>query len=305
VCSYHGLCISCIFHFCFLISYTFRQETAASISHLVSLLSCGGGSKPQNLRVLDLCTGTGCIPLLFHHDFHAYKPKLNKNTSLQLVGVDVSQRALSLAKENRDLQLHAQAQQIVFAHKQRSRALQEMRFLQADVLRGERDAEPHSPPGVLAALRIKSRTTGFLKLDILISNPPYISSTDYVRTTARSVRDYEPKLALVPPTSQDTRTADGDAFYPRLLEIAIQVEAKVVLLEVADLAQAERVATMAAESGHWQGIEIWRDEPGAVSASIETTTVAKQIVRIRGSGNGRSVFLYRDQGKSWLSRDWV
>ncbi|KAI5207605.1 hypothetical protein E4T38_03318 [Aureobasidium subglaciale] len=137
--------------------------------------------------------------------------------------------------------------------------------------------------------------------DILISNPPYISPQAFKHTTTRSVKRYEPKLALVP-NSLDAKThADneiGDVFYPRLLDIAKQVEAKVVLFEVADLEQASRVAAMAHKQAIWTGIEIWRDDPAHRTSSEDTTTPTG--VKILGTGNGRSVLLYRGDAEIWL-----
>ncbi|GMK55696.1 hypothetical protein CspeluHIS016_0207520 [Cutaneotrichosporon spelunceum] len=61
-----------------------RPETAHIIEHLASLLP----SRP--LRVLDLCTGSGCIPLLLAH----LRP------DLIAVGVDISEDAVALSNEN-------------------------------------------------------------------------------------------------------------------------------------------------------------------------------------------------------------
>ncbi|KAK4987911.1 hypothetical protein LTR66_007466 [Elasticomyces elasticus] len=95
-----------------------------------------------------------------------------------------------------------------------------------------------------------------------MSNPPYISPLEFDNTTSRSVRNFEPKIALVPPSDAALSGIDqGDVFYPRLLAIAEEVGAKLVLLEVADLTQARRVATMAYKQRVWDGIEIWRDDP--------------------------------------------
>ena len=85
------------------------------------------------------------------------------------------------------------------------------------------------------------------------------------------MRKYEPKSALVPPSppfpypNSTTRnilpptTDPGDTFYPCLLEIAVQVSAQVLLVEVADMQQAVRVAGMVVggrERGNWKGCEI-------------------------------------------------
>ncbi|KAL2031247.1 hypothetical protein VTO58DRAFT_106598 [Aureobasidium pullulans] len=138
--------------------------------------------------------------------------------------------------------------------------------------------------------------------DILISNPPYISPSAFNRTTTRSVKRYEPKLALVPKdadASQYPGIDPGDIFYPRLLEIAKQVDARVVLFEVADLEQAGRVAAMAQQQNIWTVIEVWRDNPSQADdyGGSEQTSVATGI-KVLGRGNGRSVFAYRGGAKA-------
>jgi hypothetical protein len=135
--------------------------------------------------------------------------------------------------------------------------------------------------------------------DILISNPPYISPSGYWKTTTRSVRGYEPKLALVPPfTIRRDDTQQGDMFYPHLLEVARDVEAKIVLLEVADLEQAHRVARRARSLEIFDGIEIWKDDP---SASSDASTEEDEFSLV-GKGNARSVLCWRGAGSAWLGK---
>ncbi|KAJ8608996.1 hypothetical protein MRB53_039355 [Persea americana] len=179
-----------------------RQETAASITCLVERaqkhfahLRKGNGS--AELRVLDLCTGSGCIPLLFQHEFINNCPAVK----LDCVGVDISTQALSLAEENRKLQL---AESLSRKDHASVAALQCVQFLQADIFNTE------NMKNVQAAL----------KTDILISNPPYISRQQFRTITARSVRKYEPRLALVPEQNMASSTEDGDQFYPRLWQVA-------------------------------------------------------------------------------------
>ena len=174
-------------------------------------------------------------------------------------------------------------------------------FLQVDVLREEVLAESTGPPPLLAALKNRSKDGQLPRSDILISNPPYISSKDYSRTTYRSVRDFEPKLALVPPTANSQPSQyDGDLFYPRLLRIAEQMDTKILLIEVADLKQADRVASIAVEQGIWDGIQVWRDDPADRSATAEVAMVNGDSIPVVGSGHGRSVFAYRGEGTAWL-----
>ena len=121
------------------------------------------------------------------------------------------------------------------------------------------------------------------------------------------MRKFEPKTALVPPepvamsyTGRDAPDRDiaiGDAFYPRLLGVAENVEAKLLLVEVADMEQAKRVATLAVKGGHWDECEIWRDWPDqGVTSRPDTLRIEGKLVRVVGEGQGRSVFLSRAGG---------
>lgn len=108
----------------------------------------------------------------------------------------------------------------------------------------------------------------------------------------------------MPPSSSgesEQVVEDGDLFYPKLYDIARSLGTKVLLFEVADMEQAMRVAAMAGE--HWDGVEIWRDDPGAIGCEGEYVDVGSQVqrsIRVVGRGNGRSVVAYRGEGKEWL-----
>lgn len=137
--------------------------------------------------------------------------------------------------------------------------------------------------------------------DILISNPPYISPNAFNHTTTRSVRAFEPKTALVPPAGSGISDVEqGDAFYPRLLKIANEVEVQLCLFEVADLDQAIRVAHMVRDSGSWDGVEIWRDCPELADESDEDCL--HDGFEVIGQGNGRSVVCWRGRGSEWIGR---
>ena len=103
----------------------------------------------QNPRVLDLCTGSGCIGLAIARRVPDAKVTL----------ADVSPAALRVAKKN------------VAAQHLGGRVF----CVQADALR------PAAP---------------FLgKFDLIVANPPYITTAE-MEQLDRSVRDYEPRLAL-------------------------------------------------------------------------------------------------------------
>ncbi len=86
----------------------------------------------------------------------------------------------------------------------------------------------------------------------------------------------------------------GDIFYPRVLEIAEQVGARVVLVEVGDMEQAVRVAGMVLMKGRgvWEGCEVWRDWPAA-GGDGEVVEIKGEKVKIKGEGNGRAVLAWK------------
>lgn len=278
------------------------------MSYLARLVAHGrdsAGETNRRLRILDLCTGTGCIPLLFHHEY--YSLPHTGDDSIEFVGVDVSPDALSLAQENLIHQIARQRGSEGSDAVKRTRSLNSIGFVQADVLKSSRDPLPeHNPasdgPQPLLEALDRLNSDGPVHFDILISNPPYISPKSFLSTTSRSVRKFEPPLALVP--SAPARLSDveiGDYFYPRLLEIAEQVTAKAVLFEVADFEQAERVARDALLSNRWSGVEIWRDDPAGRVATRENFKGSGRSVLVRGKGNGRSVVAYRSEVVAWFA----
>ncbi|KAK5137010.1 hypothetical protein LTR08_001019 [Meristemomyces frigidus] len=273
-----------------------RQETAASVTHLAQQLSKKRKGRPSDLHILDLCSGSGCIPLLFHHEFYAQPG--NEHCKLHMVGADISVQALELARRNQKSQIAAQSKRVTA----QTTSLAAMRFLHADVLLSEAANAIHAPIGVVEALQQLTNTRPTPAYEVLISNPPYISSQAFRTTTARSVRNFEPKLALVPDNPSSAPSAlDGDVFYPRLLALADQLRTEIILFEVADIDQAQRVATLLARQSTWRTVEIWRDEPGATSDEADHVLLdGGESVPVRGAGNGRSVFAYRGAAAAWL-----
>ena len=137
--------------------------------------------------------------------------------------------------------------------------------------------------------------------EILIANPPYISPKSFDRETSLSVRRYEPRMALVPAENYiapggfgDVVVGDqaiGDVFYPRLLDISSQTRAKLVILEVADIAQAKRIACLALNRNIRAQCELWRDWPGQASTTQEIIQLQGKSVRVVGQGHGRAVVI--------------
>lgn len=172
------------------------------------------------MRVLDLCTGSGCIPLLLC--------RLWPPGSTRAVGVDISPDAVRLACDNavRTGAVAGQAPQNVFAP------------LQGDV----RD------PGLL--LRLDP------PFDVITANPPYIPLHVY-HTLPSSVRDYEDPRALI---GDRDDLAFYRAIAALLARDGVLADDAVVALEVGhDQAHAVVHIlrnTPALRLGH---IEIWND----------------------------------------------
>ncbi|WEW61900.1 hypothetical protein PRK78_007398 [Emydomyces testavorans] len=271
-------------------SYTFR--TARLI--LSQLTARSSSTVP--FRILDLCTGTGCIPLLLHSLLAPSIPNLT------IAGIDISSQALSLAKRNL-------AHNIAQGHLL-PRAKQDVHFLQADVL--------HETSAIIPPLQRLLSTESHAERsstqwDVLISNPPYISPLDFGNgTTKRSVRRYEPALALVPPPltssypqphrshgsefDKDARmTAQQDSFYPPLLDIAAHVGARLAVLECGDPAQARRIVRLIARKGRSGSpgselkAEVWKcDDLGGEDVFASNEDIADSDQK-----GARAVAIYR------------
>lgn len=119
-----------------------RQDTEILVEKCIELV------KESNVKVLDMCTGSGCIAVSLAH----YCPES------RVVGCDVSQDALSIAKVNSE----------------RNGVQNRLELRWGDLfeaLGGER---------------------GF---NIIVSNPPYIE-TNVMTELQNEVKNYEPHLAL-------------------------------------------------------------------------------------------------------------
>lgn len=129
-----------------------RQDTEILVEEVLRQLHDG-------MRILDMCTGSGCILIsLLHY-----------SNGCESVGVDVSPDALKVAKENAE------------------------RILSCE-LACVGDAVCFSGDRVtLVESDLFTNVTG--KFDRIVSNPPYIKS-DVIDTLMPEVREHEPMLAL-------------------------------------------------------------------------------------------------------------
>ncbi len=121
-----------------------RPETEEMVTWLIDIIK---QEKVGSLKILDMCTGSGCIGLALAHNF----PKS------QVVGVDINPMAIELASENKKINSIVNAKFI------------------------------------LSNLYDKLKSDQF---DIIITNPPYLSHTEYDEVSD-SVKKWEDEKALV------------------------------------------------------------------------------------------------------------
>lgn len=131
-----------------------RQDTEVLVEEALKNLHDG-------MRILDLCTGSGCILLSL----------LQYSNDCVGVGVDLSVEALAVAREN-------------YARLRKERPEMEAVFLDGDLF-GALDGWTASG----------GREAGSPRFDIIVSNPPYIE-TEAIGTLMPEVREHEPMMAL-------------------------------------------------------------------------------------------------------------
>jgi methylase of polypeptide subunit release factors len=157
---------------------------------------------------------------------------------MAVLGVDLSTAAIELA--NRNLKHNLQRGLLS------SRARSEVHFRRGNVLSDQSSGVP-GVEEVLRDVSLHGCPSG--SWDVLISNPPYISPSSFRDgTTARSVRIFEPTLALVPPTGardpEARNRSQGDLFYHRIVALSFKLRPRLAVLECGDRVQAERVVAI-------------------------------------------------------------
>ncbi len=161
-----------------------RQDTENLVEEVLRNLHDG-------MKVLDLCTGSGCILVsLLHY-----------SNDCQGVGADISEDALAVARRNAERLLGREAL-----------AGDGQEFAQAGE-GAERENCPGSGQGAAGEGRVRFVRSDLFagiagKFDIIVSNPPYIVR-DVIPTLMPEVREHEPVLAL-------DGGEDGLAFYRRI-----------------------------------------------------------------------------------------
>lgn len=195
-----------------------RQDTEVLVEEVMKHLHDG-------MRILDLCTGSGCILLsLLHY-----------SNDCEGVGTDLSPQALAVARENYERLLTARPEM-------------RARFLEGDLftaLESGKESD-HAATG--------ERDLSRKRFDIIISNPPYIE-TGVIDTLMPEVREHEPLTAL-------DGGADGLVFYRRIVkEAGACLNGGGMLFFEIGCGQAEAVCGLMAEAGFCE-IQVVRDFAG-------------------------------------------
>lgn len=126
-----------------------RQETEILVEEVLKYLHDG-------MRVLDMCTGSGCILISL----------LRYTNGCRGLGVDISPKALEVAEENAARLLP------VSGDPENDPESGSLRFLESDLFENVEGT-----------------------FDVIVSNPPYIPSA-VIETLMPEVRDHEPDIAL-------------------------------------------------------------------------------------------------------------
>ena len=226
-----------------------EQDTENLVEEALRLIDDGS-------RILDLCTGSGCILLsLLHY-----------TNGCIGVGTDLSGKALEIARRNASA--HGLSDQTVWLQGDLFDALDPLNKKDNDEKDNKREnykiednkreenrddqAEKSTESGKSeSGFPGMSYTSGY---DMIISNPPYIP-TSVIDTLQPEVRCAQPRMAL-------DGGGDGLDFYRRIIREAPAhlVVGGRLLLEIG-YDQAEAVSDLLREAGYY-GIEILKDYGG-------------------------------------------
>ena len=206
-----------------------RQDTEILVEEALQELHDG-------MRVLDMCTGSGCILISL----------LRYSNDCTGVGADISEEALQVAERNtKKLLVNVTGSGLITE----------------SVLDGSASAGDESP-AVFIQSDLFEKVEG--KFDMIVSNPPYIC-TEVIQTLMPEVREHEPLQAL-------DGSADGLLFYRRIIEDSIRYLKKggMLFFEIG-YDQGEAVKNLMEQAGYLE-VHVVKDYAGldrVVSGTLE------------------------------------
>ncbi|KAH6914384.1 S-adenosyl-L-methionine-dependent methyltransferase [Coprinopsis sp. MPI-PUGE-AT-0042] len=208
-----------------------RPETEDWVTKFADRFAPPEAASPKTL--VDLGTGSGCIPLLLCH--------LWPQGSLSAYGVDISPHALRLANENAALCGISQ-------EPSPPKPSNTFRTCEANFLAND------FPPNDLASA---------LPIDILISNPPYIPWDEFLELPGSVVKYEDPKALFGGPSGLEHYQAIA-----RLLSRPTLFKRDAILALEVGHNQAEPVERLLLSTGRIRSSEVWEDPWGKKRAVI-------------------------------------
>lgn len=214
-----------------------RPETEQWTSELAHRIT----SRPalsRPLKLLDLCTGTGCIPMLLSTLLNSH------GAEVASLGIDVSTAACQLACENIASMAISPASSL---------AVHQLDVFNQDFWKAVENAF-HAPP----LCRVVAQEP-VLPLDVITVNPPYIPLSQWQRLNP-GVKNWEDPIALIgdPPFISDEDR--GLTFYKRIRDLLscgnILAPTGLLVVEVGD-GQASEVDALFRPI--LDRIDIWKD----------------------------------------------
>ena len=168
------------------------SATAGTGACAASAVEGRTAGKENKLRVLDICTGSGCI---------AWSVAAELGDRGEVFGCDISTVALGIAR----------GQKVCGAGADRTGGEDngvDVKFFECDVL------APQAEEVIAAACGGQmAGSAGCGQFDIIVSNPPYVCECERV-LMQKNVLDFEPELALFVPDDDPLR------FYRRIAELS-------------------------------------------------------------------------------------
>ncbi len=201
-----------------------RQDTEVLVEEALRMIRPG-------MRILDMCTGSGCILLSL----------LAMSEGCTGVGMDISGEALQVARQNK-VQVEAQCGKSLSAE-----------FVESDLFAELRTKLPDGADLEYAVTASKTEMLpdALRSFDVIISNPPYIASA--------VIDTLEPEVRLHEPTHALDGTEDGLYFYRKIVTEgrAFLKKSGALLFEIGH-DQGAAVAELMKEAG-FTGVMVQKD----------------------------------------------
>lgn len=198
-----------------------RQDTEYLVEEVLKDIDGG-------MRLLDMCTGSGCIALSI----------LNYRNDVQAIATDLSAKALEVARTN--------ASKLGLEDR--------ISFCQGDLYEALFVDKEHAEDKQPTKATSSDRKISTSKFDIIVSNPPYISTAD-IEGLMSEVREHDPYMALC-------GGEDGLDFYRRIIKGAPDYLANYgyIYLEIG-YDQEESVKELLIANG-FDNVDVYKDYSG-------------------------------------------